>query len=69
MLFRSISNGEKESGITIHYVNEKYDEGDVIFQAKCVIDPNDDALALAAKIHDLEYEHFPKVILNLLKLS
>jgi phosphoribosylglycinamide formyltransferase-1 len=63
-----ISNGEKESGITIHYVNEKYDEGDVIFQAKCAIEPDDDASTLAAKIHDLEYEHFPKVILNLLQL-
>jgi phosphoribosylglycinamide formyltransferase 1 len=63
-----IANKETESGITIHYVNEQYDEGDVIFQAKCAIGPHDDAAALASKIHDLEYEHFPKVVLKLLQL-
>lgn len=64
-----INNKESESGITIHYVNEKYDEGDVIFQAKCGIEPNDDASTLAARIHDLEFEHFPKVVLKLLGLQ
>ncbi|MGE5424248.1 MAG: formyltransferase family protein, partial [Syntrophothermus sp.] len=53
---------EKESGITIHLVNEKYDEGEIIFQAKCSIEPGDTPETLAAKIHKLEYEHFPKVI-------
>lgn len=57
-----VANGEKESGITIHYVNEHYDEGKVIFQAKCSLDETDTADTLAAKIHELEYEHFPKVI-------
>jgi phosphoribosylglycinamide formyltransferase 1 len=56
-----IEAGEKESGITIHYVNEEYDKGDVIFQARCPVSPKDDADALAQKIHQLEYEHFPKV--------
>ena len=57
-----IDNGEKESGISIHNVNEKYDDGAVIFQAKCKIELNDTAELLAQKIHKLEYEHFPKVI-------
>ena len=59
-----INNKEKESGITIHLVNEKYDEGRHIFQAKCSIDPTDTAETLAHKIHQLEYDHFPNVILN-----
>lgn len=62
-----IAAGEKESGITIHYVDAHYDEGDIIFQAKCSIEPNDTASSLAAKIHVLEHAHFPKVIERLLK--
>lgn len=61
-----IAAREQESGITIHYVNEKYDEGNIIFQAKCEITPEDTADTLAEKIHLLEKEHFPKVIDNLL---
>lgn len=61
-----IADKEKESGISIHYVNEKYDEGDIIFQAKTSIDINDTAESLAKKIHLLEYEHFPKVIEKLI---
>lgn len=57
-----VANGEKESGITIHYVNEQYDEGKVIFQAKCVLEDGETADSLASKIHELEYEHFPVVI-------
>ena len=57
-----IANGEKESGITIHYVNEHYDEGNIIFQAKCTIDPSDTPETLASKIHKLEYKHYPKII-------
>jgi phosphoribosylglycinamide formyltransferase-1 len=57
-----ISNGEKESGITIHYVNEHYDEGDIIFQAKCPVLPDDSPDSLAHRIHELEYRHFPSVI-------
>ena len=59
-----IQNGEKESGITIHLVNEKYDDGEVLFQAKCTVDTDDTPDSLAKKIHMLEYEHFPKVIEN-----
>ncbi|NER17209.1 phosphoribosylglycinamide formyltransferase [Spongiivirga citrea] len=61
-----INNKEKASGITIHYVNEAYDEGAIIFQAKTSIETDDTAEDLAAKIHELEYEHFPKVIEKLL---
>jgi len=57
-----LKNEEKESGITIHFVNEKYDEGQVIFQAKCPVMKEDTAASLAARIHELEYLHFPEVI-------
>ena len=57
-----IAAGEKQSGITIHHVNELYDEGDIIFQATCQIQPGDTPEMLAAKIHELEYEYFPVVI-------
>jgi len=62
-----IQSGDKESGITIHYVDEIYDHGKIIFQAKCAVSHNDDANSLAKKIHELEYQHFPRVIENLLK--
>ena len=61
-----VSNKEKETGITIHYVNEHYDEGAIIFQAKCDVNSNDSAKDIACKIHELEMEHFPKVIDKLL---
>ncbi len=57
-----ISNREKESGITIHFVNERYDEGDIIFQARCPVKPDDSPDSLASRIHELEYRHFPVVI-------
>ncbi|GEO09618.1 phosphoribosylglycinamide formyltransferase [Segetibacter aerophilus] len=57
-----IAAGEVESGITIHYVDEHYDNGDVIFQAKCSILPTDTAESLAEKIHKLEHENFARVI-------
>lgn len=57
-----IASGEKQSGITIHHVNELYDEGNIIFQATCQIQPGDTPDMLAAKIHELEYEYFPVVI-------
>jgi len=53
---------EKESGISIHYVNEHYDEGKIISQHRCTISENETAETLASKIHNLEYEFFPKVI-------
>jgi phosphoribosylglycinamide formyltransferase-1 len=60
-----IASGESESGITIHYVNEHYDEGNIIFQSRCAITAEDTPGTLAAKIHELEYEHFPVVIRKL----
>jgi len=57
-----VSNKEQKSGITIHYVNEYYDEGEVIFQAEVAISTEDTPEDVATKIHALEYEHFPKVI-------
>jgi len=61
-----INAGEEESGITIHFVNEHYDEGMTIFQAKCKIKKNDTPDVLAAKIHKLEHKHFPEEIEKLL---
>jgi phosphoribosylglycinamide formyltransferase-1 len=61
-----IGNGEKESGITIHYVNEKYDDGQIIFQSSFKLSENETPQSLAEKIHRQEYEHFPKVIERLL---
>jgi len=54
--------GEKESGITIHYVNECFDDGEVVFQAKCEVLINDSADDIAEKVHALEYKYFPEII-------
>lgn len=54
--------GETESGITIHLVNEQYDEGEHLLQAKCPVLPTDTADTLAARIHALEHEHYPFVV-------
>ena len=62
-----IKNKEIETGITIHYVNENYDEGAIIFQERFQLSENDTAASVAAKIHELEYEFFPKVIEEILK--
>ena len=62
-----INNKDEESGISIHYVNEKYDEGEIIFQTKTKIDKDDSPDSLAEKIHQLEYKHFPQVIEQLLQ--
>jgi phosphoribosylglycinamide formyltransferase-1 len=59
----SVKNaGEVETGITIHYINENYDEGDIIFQAKCDVSDSDSPNDIANKVHLLEQEHFPKII-------
>ena len=57
-----IANGERESGISIHYVNERYDDGNIIFQATCPVEGTDTPDSLAEKVHALEYEHYPRVI-------
>jgi phosphoribosylglycinamide formyltransferase-1 len=54
--------GEKETGITIHEVNERYDEGQILFQAKCEVNPSDTPDEIAHKVHQLEYAHYPCVI-------
>jgi len=60
---------EKESGISIHYVNEKYDEGKIILQKKCTVGENDTAETLAEKVRTLEHEWYPKVIEELITKS
>lgn len=57
-----VENKEKQSGITIHYVNEQYDDGKIIFQAKCDVLPGDTPEQVAEKVHELEYKYFPSVI-------
>ena len=57
-----LASGEKESGITIHYVDEHYDNGDIIFQARCPVLDSDSAESLAERIHSLEHKFFPEVI-------
>jgi len=60
--------GGKETGITIHYGDEIYDHGKIIFQAKCMVDQKDTPATLAQKIHQLEHQHYPAVIENLLQM-
>ncbi len=60
------AHGEKESGITIHYVNERYDEGAVIEQQRTSLDPEDSAEEIGRKVRLLEHRHFPRVIEELL---
>ncbi len=57
-----VAAGEKESGITIHYINEHYDEGDTIFQATCPVLAEDSPEEVAKKVHALEYKYFPLII-------
>ncbi|MDR3268118.1 MAG: phosphoribosylglycinamide formyltransferase [Tannerella sp.] len=61
-----VAAGEKDSGITIHYIDENYDEGPVIFQATCPVLPTDTPEDVATKVHALEYAHYPQVIENVL---
>lgn len=62
-----IANGEPNSGISIHFVNEKYDDGDIIFQATCPLEGTDTPDSLAEKVHALEYEHYPRVIREVIR--
>ncbi len=62
-----IAAKENESGISIHYVDEVYDNGEIIFQAKCHVNENDTAETLAQKIHALEHAHYPEVLAGLIK--
>jgi len=62
-----IESGRKESGITIHFVNEEYDSGDVIFQAGCEVKSDDTPETLAAKVHELEYRYYPVILEKLLR--
>lgn len=63
-----VAHGEKETGITIHYVNEHYDEGEYIFQARCTVLPTDTPDDVARKVHALEHAHFPSVVEQVLTL-
>ncbi len=58
---------EKESGITVHYVNELYDAGTIIRQEKCRVDPSDTYMDVAHKVHELEYRFYPRIIEDVMK--
>jgi len=62
-----LDNNEKESGLSIHYVNERYDEGDIIFQAKCEVKSDDTPESLAERIHKLEHKYYPMIVEKLIK--
>ena len=62
-----IESGKSESGITIHLVNELYDEGRIIFQAKCPVLENDTAEMLAARVQELEHNYFPEAVERFIK--
>ena len=57
---------DTESGITIHFVNEKYDDGNIIFQAKCALEPHISVKKIAQKVHNLEMKFYPKIIESIL---
>lgn len=62
-----VAAGEKETGITIHYINERYDEGEIIFQKSCPVSPEDTPEIVATKVHALEYACYPVVVEQLLE--
>lgn len=64
-----IESGDKQSGITIHYVDSEYDKGKIIFQAKCPVKADDTPEVLAERVHQLEYKHYAEVIEELAKKS
>jgi len=57
-----IKNGDKKSGVTVHLVNEEYDAGNILFQAECDVLPGDTCDTLARRVHQLEYEYYPRVV-------
>ena len=59
-------SGDELSGITIHYVNERYDEGDIVFQASCPVRPEDEPADIARKVQQLEHRHFAPVVEKLI---
>ena len=62
-----LDSGDRKTGITIHYVNENYDEGSIIFQSAVEVSKADTAESIANKVHQLEYKHYPEVLHQLLK--
>ncbi len=64
-----IENKEPETGITIHFVNKKYDEGNIIFQTRCRVESGDTPESLADRVHQLEYKYYPSIIEQLINNS
>ncbi len=62
-----LASDDTESGITIHYINEHFDEGEIIYQSRCAIEPDDTVESLSYKVHQLEHQHYPRIIEDILK--
>ena len=62
-----VESGDSESGITIHYVNENFDDGAIIFQIKCAVSKNDTPENVASKVHALEYKYYPSIVDKIIK--
>ena len=63
-----IDSNDKETGITIHFVSQEYDSGEIIFQKKITVNKGDNASSIEKKVHNLEYEYYPKIIASLLDI-
>lgn len=63
-----IDSNDKETGITIHFVSKEYDSGEIIFQKKITVNKGDNASLIEKKVHNLEYEYYPKIIASLLDI-
>ena len=63
-----IDSNDKETGITIHFVSKEYDSGEIIFQKKITVNKGDNASSIEKKVHNLEYEYYPKIIASLLDI-
>ena len=63
-----IDSNDKETGITIHFVSQEYDSGEIIFQKKITVNKEDNASLIEKKVHNLEYEYYPKIIASLLDI-
>ena len=56
------NNKEKETGVTVHYIDEEYDKGEILMQEKCAIDEKDDAYSISKKVQELEHKIFPLAV-------
>ena len=68
IFIKRLDSNDKETGITIHFVSQEYDSGEIIFQKKITVNKGDNASSIEKKVHNLEYEYYPKIIASLLDI-